>query len=167
MATMTTNATPVVRELDRAEMEDILSRNHIGRVAYSYHDRVSIVPVHYVYSNGWIYGRTSPGGKLDSIKHNWWVAFEVDEVDTLFDWRSVVVHGGFFPVDPERATVEREAWTTALGLVRTLVPDAFKETDPTPGRSILFRIAVQELTGRTSMGVGAAVPGEAATRPGT
>lgn len=147
---MQTHIAPEMRELSQAEAEEILERNHVGRVAFSFHDRVNIAPVHYVYSNGWIYGRTSPGGKLDTIRHNWWVAFEVDEVDGLFEWRSVVVHGGFFPVDPERADAEREAWVTGLELVRTLVPEALKQEDPVPFRTILFRIAVQETTGRES-----------------
>lgn len=87
---------PVFRELGREESEQLLLRNHVGRIAFAFHDRVDIEPIHYVFHGGWIYGRTSPGTKLTTIAHNRWVAFEVDEVQGLFDWRSVVVKGAFY-----------------------------------------------------------------------
>lgn len=76
---------PIIQTLDRGECEAILARNHIGRVAYALHDRVDIAPLHYVLLDGWLYGRTSHGGKLSIIAHNHWVAFEVDEVAGLLD----------------------------------------------------------------------------------
>ena len=70
----------------------LLARNHVGRLAYAHHSHVQIEPLNYVYADGWLYGRTSPGAKLDATGESWWpVAFEVDEIDSLFSWRSVVV----------------------------------------------------------------------------
>lgn len=147
---MTEPPMPRFRELDRAECEALLARNCVGRVAYSYRDRVDVEPIHYVYHDGWLYGRTTIGTKIDRIERNRWVAFEVDEVDGLFDWRSVVVHGGFYLLSPEGPDWEREAWATALAQIRTLVPQAFSPDDPTPFRTLVFRIAVQEITGRAA-----------------
>lgn len=140
---MHTHARPHFRALDASEMWAILARNHVGRIAYSFHDRVNILPVHYVYSSGWIYGRTSPGEKLETLAHHKWVAFEVDEVEGPFDWRSVVVHGGLYQLEPDD-----EAWGHALKLMRDSVPEALAEGDPAPFRTVLFRIAIQESTGR-------------------
>lgn len=140
---MHTDAHPHFRALDANEMRAILVRNHVGRVAYSFHDRVNIAPVHYIYSDGWIYGRTSPGEKIEILAHHKWVAFEVDEVEGPYDWRSVVVHGGLYVLEPDEDT-----WRQALDLIRTAVPDALGMDDPTPFRTVLFRIAIQESTGR-------------------
>ena len=140
---MQADAHPHFRALEPNEMRAILVRNHVGRVAYSFHDRVNIVPVHYLYSNGWIYGRTSPGEKVEILAHHKWVAFEVDEVEGPYDWRSVVVNGGLYVLEPDD-----DAWHHALELIRTAVPDALGEDDPTPFRTVLFRIAIQESTGR-------------------
>jgi nitroimidazol reductase NimA-like FMN-containing flavoprotein (pyridoxamine 5'-phosphate oxidase superfamily) len=131
------------RALDASEMSAVLARNHVGRLAYTFHDHVDIVPVHYVYSDGWIYGRTSPGEKLVTLAHHKWVAFEVDEVQGLYEWRSVVVRGGFYTLSGDD-----EAWNHALALIRRLVPEALTDEDPAPFRTVLFRIAVQESTGR-------------------
>ena len=54
---------PLFAVLNRfEECEDILARNTVGRLAFALQDRVSVLPVHYVYEDGWIYGRTSAGG---------------------------------------------------------------------------------------------------------
>ncbi len=62
---------PEFRTLSTAETARILRRNHVGRIAYAYRDRVDIQPIHYVFASGWIYGRTSPGTKLSLIRHNY------------------------------------------------------------------------------------------------
>lgn len=141
--------TPVFRHLDRSECEAILARNHVGRIAYARANHVEIEPVHYVYSDGWIYGRTSEGRKIEMTGYTWWpVAFEVDEIEEMFRWRSVVVHGGFFAMPRREGGWDVEEWKTGVELLRTLIPETFAEGDPVGFRTIVFRIAVQEISGR-------------------
>jgi uncharacterized protein len=146
---MKTLASPRIRTLTREECDAVLARNHVGRLAYSRRDRVGILPVHYVYADGWLHGRTSPGSKMDALGGGWWpVAFEVDEVEQLFRWRSVVVRGGFYPLAQGRTKWETEAWERSVELLRALVPATLRDGDPVPERTIVFRVAAQEITGR-------------------
>ena len=149
---MRTLAQPRFRALERTEIDALLARNHVGRIAYGRGDRIDVEPIHYVYADGWIYGRTSRGAKYATVGETWlgwWpVAFEVDEVEDLLRWRSVVVHGGFYVVDPEP---DREVHGRAVELLRTLLPEAFADDDPVPFRDVVFRIAVQEATGREAL----------------
>lgn len=145
---MPSAASPRIRELTRDEIETILARNNVGRIAYSFRDRVDIEPINYVYSDGWLYGRTSPGTKLSTIQRNYWIAFEVDEVDSLTEWRSVVVHGGFYVIRPTGTDATIEAWEHAVSLLRELWPDMLTERDPFAHRWVVFRIALQEVRGR-------------------
>lgn len=147
----TPEADSLIRELSRAESEEVLARNHVGRIAYSFRDRVDIEPIHYVYHDGWIYGRTQLGTKLTVVRHNYWVAFEVDEVEELFGWRSVVVRGGFYILVDEGTPQTRALREQAIEQVRRLIPTAFTPEDPVPFRNILFRIAVQEIEGRATI----------------
>ncbi len=111
---------PRIRTLDLRECEELLAAHHVGRLAFSYRDKVDIEPIHYVYSEGWIYGRTGEGTKLRTLAHNRWVAFEIDEVDGLFDWRSVVVKGALYLLAPSAD----ETWTYAVSLLQRVVPGA-------------------------------------------
>jgi nitroimidazol reductase NimA-like FMN-containing flavoprotein (pyridoxamine 5'-phosphate oxidase superfamily) len=138
----------IFREMSRDEIESMLLRNRVGRLAFSLHDRVDIQPIHYIYERGWLYGRTSEGDKITALKHNQWVAFEVDEVTDLFDWRSIVVHGSFWIMHPRGSPRAEELWTKAAELVSKIVPGALTETDPVAFRQTLFRIAVGDARGR-------------------
>lgn len=154
---MGTTAVPVFQELDRAACEAILARNHVGRVAYARDNFVDIEPVSYVYADGWIYGRTSAGTKLETTGCTWWpVAFEVDETAHLFRWKSVVVHGGFYVIPQEGAPWQEREWQHGVDLLRTLVPESFSAGDPVPFRDVLFRIAVQDVRGRAALPEGGA-----------
>lgn len=136
------------RELPREEIEEMLLRNKVGRLAFSFHDRVDVQPIHYVYERGWLYGRTSEGDKISSLTHNQWVAFEVDEVNDVFDWRSIVIHGSFWILHPRGSPRAEEVWAKAAALVSKIVPGSLTEHDPVGFRQTLFRIAVADVRGR-------------------
>jgi nitroimidazol reductase NimA-like FMN-containing flavoprotein (pyridoxamine 5'-phosphate oxidase superfamily) len=139
---------PIFRDLEHAEIEAILARNHVGRIAFTFRDRVDIQPIGYVFRDGFIYARTEEGSKLQTLARSPWVAFEVDEVDGMFDWRSVVVRGTVYRIDPDGGPVEQQAWRTALAALRSVVPGTLADNDPTPFRDVLFRMKVDEATGR-------------------
>lgn len=151
---------PTIRTLDRGECEAILARNHVGRLAYTRDNHVDIEPLHYVFHDGWIYGRTSHGAKMESVGYTWSpVALEVDEVEGLFQWRSVVVHGGFYVIPEQGAEWEEDEWRRGVELLRELLPETLTGADPVAFRSVLFRIAAQELTGREARPGGWTQPG--------
>jgi nitroimidazol reductase NimA-like FMN-containing flavoprotein (pyridoxamine 5'-phosphate oxidase superfamily) len=143
-------APPRVRELARAECEALLARARVGRLAYVHHGQVGITPLHVVYHDGWVYGRTAPGEKLAALRHHPWVALEVDEVEGTFAWRSVVVRGAFYVLQRDGAMADRARWEQAAALLRELVPGALTPADPAPWRDVVFRIHVGEITGRAA-----------------
>lgn len=139
---------PVFRKLTPAEVEETLARNNVGRIAFTLHDRVDIEPINYVFDGGWVYGRTSHGTKLATIAHHPWVAFEVDEVKDLFEWRSVVVKGAFYLIDPDTSVHQDPAFAHGVALLRALIPETLTANDPTPFRNSVFRIHLDEVSGR-------------------
>ena len=140
--------TPTFSELTTDEATALLARNHVGRLAYTFKDRVDIEPISYVYADGWIHARTSPGAKLTTIHHHPWVAFEVDEVKSRFDWKSVVARGTIYFPDPERAGPEREAYESSVAVLRSVDADALTDADAVPHRQSILRIHIDEITGR-------------------
>lgn len=145
---MTAQGAARFRELARGECDALLARNHIGRVAFSYHDHVDIEPIHFVYDDGWIYGRTGDGTKLRTLAHNRWLAFETDEVTSLFDWQSVVVKGALYIL--EAGGPRSDAYDRALVVLRKIYADVLTEQDQAPERTVIFRIHADQVTGRSA-----------------
>jgi uncharacterized protein len=139
---------PTFRELSPAECTALLHRHMVGRIAIAHRDRIELVPIHYVYDDGWLYGRTAAGTKIEMVSHNRWVAFEVDEVRALFDWASVVVKGGLYLLRKEGSDQEQAIYEKGVAMVRRIIPEALTADDPLPDRALLFRIHVDEMSGR-------------------
>ena len=149
VAIMADEARPIFRNLERDEIDAVLARNGIGRIAYAMGNQLEIIPVNYVHRSGWIYGRTTPGGRIERTADPWWpVAFQVDEIEGPFDWISGVVKGGLYLVPPDGTDWERDAWAEGVTALRSLLPRTLDEDDPAPERNVIFRIAVQEVTGK-------------------
>jgi uncharacterized protein len=151
---MPENDAPRFRPLAREECESLLARNRVGRIAFQRGHRVDIVPVHYVFAHGVVCGRTARGTRLAKASENfpnaWPAAFQVDEVDGLFDWRSVVVHGNVHaatPGDQEWRRNPRE-WEKVVRSLRILIPATLSDGDPTAFRDVLIRVDVAEISGR-------------------
>jgi len=141
---------PTFLVLDRTECEALLGRHSVGRLAFTFRDRVDIEPIHYVFEDARLYGRTQLGTKVSVLAHHPWIAFEVDEVDALFSWRSVVVHGRVNFPDPDGAPHEQARFARGVEVFRRLVPEAFGEGDPTPDRDLVFYIDIHEIEGRAA-----------------
>lgn len=141
---------PAIHTLSIAQCRAMLARNRIGRIAFAIDERVDIEPIHFVYRDGWIFGRTSPGTKAAALRYNPWVAFEVDESEGVFDWRSVVVHGTLYFLDEEGPAASLATREKAIALLKRLVPDLGTPFDPVAHRSLVFGIHVTTYTGRAS-----------------
>lgn len=135
-------------ELSDRETEEVLRSNIVGRVGCHAFGRTYVVPITYVYDGRAIYAHTSEGMKLHMMRENPRVCFEVDHMDDLANWRSVIAWGTFEELHGDRAKEALEM------LIDTLEP---KLQGP-PGASVhpragtvpatLYRITLEEKSGR-------------------
>lgn len=141
---------PKFAALTEDECKAVLARNHIGRLAFFNHGIVDIEPVHYVANGAWLFIRSAAGTKVEVFSHHPYVAFEVDEVDAPFDWRSVVAHGTVYMLSERGVGVDRLEFERALRALRSLVPTAMRKDDPTPFRRQIYGVHVDQITGRVA-----------------
>ena len=146
MPTLTTN----IRNLTRAEMEDVLRRHTVGRIAFLNGRRVDIEPISYVFADGALYGRAAPGTRTNALKSQPWVAVQVDDIRGPFDWESVVVKGSVYVVEPSPMSPLRERYDRALRALRSAMPEVLTDRDRAPNRTIVFRLHIDEMEGRAA-----------------
>ena len=143
-------------QLDAAEIDKLLLSEIVGRLACHADGRTYIVPITYVYDEGGIIGRSADGQKLRMMRANPLVCFEVDRVDDLANWRSVIAWGLYEELSGPNAD---RALAKLLG--RLLPFTATREASQTPKtlthsyraleeglKAIVFRIWLTEKTGR-------------------
>lgn len=148
---MTKNETVTLSVTTDAEARALIQRNHIGRLAFTLHDRVDIEPITYACDDGWIYMRTSEGHKVDVLRHHPWVAFQVDEIHSRNNWESVVVHGRIQGLPEDGTTVERAAREQAIAVLRSIDPAATGPSDAFPHRNQVLRLHLDEVSGRRAV----------------
>lgn len=139
---------PRMRLLSTIQSQFVLARNNVGQLSFILSGRPELLPLHYVYAGGRIVTRTSFGPKCDAWLEQPSVVFGVEEVGGLFDWRSVLVHGTARILTVHGTRAERSDYWRAVDILRSLIPNALRERDPTPERRILLEILPTEISGR-------------------
>jgi len=135
-------------ELNAQQCADILRSEVIARIGCLSEGRIYVVPVTYVYDGTYIYGHAMDGAKLRAMRANPQVCVEVEHVDNLSNWRSVIAWGTFEECDgPD--------WDAGFAmLAERIMPLLTLPKDKQPPdlsalrRGSVYRIRVEHVTGR-------------------
>lgn len=145
-------------ELDKNHAEMLLKTNSIGRLGCASQNRPYIVPVSYVYDDGYIYGHTNDGQKLKMMRDNPHVCFEVDEIDDFRRWRSVICWGRFEELEGDEMAKALNLMIERLTPFPAEAPGVDDDASPIDEvahhiklrsrKGATYRIHVDEMTGR-------------------
>ncbi|MGH1548784.1 pyridoxamine 5'-phosphate oxidase family protein [Leifsonia poae] len=83
------------REMTSDEIEDLLEQQMVGRLGMIDGSVPYVVPISYAYREGDVYAHSAQGRKLSALRARPEVCFEVDAVDALDRWRSVIAWGTY------------------------------------------------------------------------
>jgi len=141
-------------QLEATEIEQLLSSTVVGRIGCQAEGRVYVVPITYAYLEGVVYAHTTEGLKLSMMRANPQVCFEVEQVDDLAAWRSVIAWGRFEELTgPAAGEGMRRMMGRLMPLMtsQTAVPShGLMPHGASPGgkAGVVFRIMLEEKTGR-------------------
>lgn len=143
-------------ELSLDEIEKVLESNVIGRIGCSGNNRIYIVPVTYVYENDSVIGHTAEGLKVELLRKNPECCFQVDEVQNISSWRSIIAWGRFEELKGEEAENALAKLVEKLGplmpgesgQLARMGPISSSRVSTQRYNSIVYRIRLTEKTGR-------------------
>jgi len=145
----------MIDKLTNEEIEKTLHQNFVGRIGCHVNGLTYIVPVSYAYKDGYIYVRSFEGMKVNIMRANPAVCFEVDTMLDMSNWRCIIARGNFeeLPHGEERnkgLRILMERKLPALSSVNARLskewPFITDDYDSIPG--VVFRILLTEKTGR-------------------
>ena len=76
--------------LTQQQAAQLLKIHTVGRIGCIDGGEMYIVPVNYLYDGGCIIGHSHPGKKLTALRKNPEVCFEVDQIHSYKNWKSVI-----------------------------------------------------------------------------
>jgi uncharacterized protein len=141
--------------LSPAEIEDLLHTEVVARLGCHAEGRTYVVPVTYAYDGEFVLVQSADGLKVRMMQQNPSVCVEVDRIESLANWRSVIAWGRFEPlsgVDASAALVRLRARLRSLVVGQTASGPILNEGE-TPirsgnGHASIYRIRLFEKTGR-------------------
>jgi nitroimidazol reductase NimA-like FMN-containing flavoprotein (pyridoxamine 5'-phosphate oxidase superfamily) len=82
-----------VKEMSRPEMVALLRRGQRGHLACARDGHPYVVPMNYAFDSEFIYFFTTEGTKTEYLSANHEVCFQVEEVEDVRNWSSVMTLG--------------------------------------------------------------------------
>jgi nitroimidazol reductase NimA-like FMN-containing flavoprotein (pyridoxamine 5'-phosphate oxidase superfamily) len=143
--------------LSDEQIDAVLRSEVVGRIGCHADGKTYVVPVVYAYDGSAIYGHSNEGLKLFMLRANPAVCFEVDHVERLDNWQSVIVSGQFQELHGAEAD---RAEQLLIERLRPVLADQIEELSQPPApaigrdndllvrRAVVYRIALTERTGR-------------------
>lgn len=134
----------MIKQMGEREAREILGKEVLGRLGCNIQDAPYVLPINFVYEDGYAYVHSLPGMKIDAMRENPRVCLQVDEIKDAYHWRSVIGWGEF-----EEITDEQEKEQALVCLFKRLphLTPVESRMAKTHVQSIVFRIRIDKVTG--------------------
>ena len=138
----------MLSELSEETALKILGKNKLARLGCVLESgEPYIVPINYFLESDAIYCHSFEGLKISALRANPKACVEVDEIENLLEWKSVVAFGEFEEITD--IAERRRIIKIFLDRFTKLTPaEAVRREAMQPGEVIQFRIDIRRVTGR-------------------
>jgi len=151
-------------KLNSVEIDEVIQHQVIGRLGCHADGITYVVPVSYAYDGEYVYVHSGEGLKMEMMRKNPKVCFQIDQFFNMANWRCVVAWGEF-----EELHDKKDRDFALQKLMGRILPFASSETThltphwpfPTTDlesiEGIVFRIKLEKKTGRFEKSIPASV----------
>lgn len=147
----------MIGKLMEEGIEEVLANNVLGRLGCYDGGKIYIVPITYLYHNKHIIAHSTEGMKIRMMRRNPSVCFEVDEMKSFNNWKSVIAWGEFQELTSERQRYEAmklfvdrmmHLKISDTAVLPELAPNRVHPHSPGQIKPVVFRIILTEKSGR-------------------
>lgn len=146
-----------MKNLEPQESIALLQENYLGHLAFIVNDEAFTIPITYYYHSegNAIIGYSQPGHKIDAMRNHPTVSFQVEDVKSANNWKSVLVQGSFEEIQGTEAKFLlhkfAEGVKSIINQKENKNPQSISEFTSdifTSGVTIVYLIKVLEMTGK-------------------
>lgn len=142
-------------DLNEQEIDALMESQLVGRLGCTAEGMIYVVPLSYVYDKKGIYVHSREGMKIDLMKKNPSVCFQVDDTRDLSNWQSAICWGTFEEIknEDEIQYVVKLLRSRIMPAIKSATMQLSKEwpfDSDNDGKidGTFFRIVVSKKTGR-------------------
>lgn len=136
----------MTRPLTDQESKALLLEGKLGRLGCIANGEPYVIPINYLFEDGFIYSHSLPGRKIDALHAQPRACLQVDLIESDIEWRSVIAYGTFeeVKVPSERIGILGKLLSRfpKLTPVESVLAQDAAAPDP-----VVFRIRVDRITG--------------------
>lgn len=141
-----------IHEMSDAECRRVLQNANVGRLACAHDDQPYVVPINFAFDGTYIYGFTTIGQKVEWMRSNSLVCFEMDQITNRNEWLSIVVFGRYeeLPDTPEYEFERAQALQFLQRRVMWWEPAYMSREhrdQPHSLTPVFYRIHIEKMTG--------------------
>lgn len=147
----------MIGRLTIEEIEDVLKKNTLGHLGCNDGNKMYIVPVSYVYDGKFVIAHSVVGKKIQMMRKNPQVCFEVEEIENYNNWKSVIAWGEYQELIEERDRYQAMKYFVDrmmyMKVSESAIPPELSDNrvhPRSPGsiKPVIYRIVISEKTGR-------------------
>ena len=144
-------------ELNEVQINNVLTSQVFGNLACTNTRYPYITPITYIFDGNFIFCQSLEGKKIDMMRKNPNVCFQVDLVIDMKNWQSVIIYGQFEELNDHQSDEARQLlFSNVLPLMTNSAIHQYQhEKDPLTElpdnnrvKTIFFKIRINEKTGR-------------------
>ena len=147
----------MIKDLNTKEILRLLEDNYIGRLAFVLGESPFIIPITYYHDadENCIISYSAVGHKIEAMRKNNAVCLQVDQIVSIINWTSIVVHGNYEEL--MGSTAKKYLHRFAEGVKRTFIRKEgaepkfigdFSSRLDERGMPVVYRINITEIGGK-------------------
>jgi nitroimidazol reductase NimA-like FMN-containing flavoprotein (pyridoxamine 5'-phosphate oxidase superfamily) len=144
-------------DLTTSAIERVLRNNYLGHLAYLWQGKPHVIPITYYFdpTDNTIISYTSEGHKIDAMRANKSVAVQVEQVQSISNWESVMLQGTFEEIRGSSAKQKLHLFTEGVkDIIRRKENrevgfiNEFSSKSSANGIPVVFQIKILEMSGK-------------------
>lgn len=147
----------MIKALHKKESLKVLQNNYIGNLAYIFSNCPYMIPMTYYFDkeNNVLICYSAEGHKINAMRKSNNVAFEVTEIESVHNWKSILAHGTYEELTGSNVKLQLHKFS--LGVKKVIKHKEHREVDFISEFSskiyrndlpIAFLIKITEITGK-------------------
>lgn len=141
--------------LTKDQIEELLHTQGIGRIGCHMNGQTYVVPVSFAYDGESVICHSAEGKKINMMRSNPQVCFEVDHMTNMANWQSVIAWGMYEELHGDDAIHGMQALLDKF--MRATISQTIHNPGLAPGsehgagrvvKAVVYKIHLQEKTGR-------------------